>query len=234
MSRHRVGQYPYGIATSRPPVMTVPSTDAGRAGAVQTKASVSPIFPIVPIAAAVRMPIVGTIGIPQIADGAAPLADDTQLDSRLTITAPQATVAPVHVWEVTIIRRASSSTGAHVVGRVTFAAPDADGARRLAEAALTERRAEARRSGESSVWSLGTLHPLDPGAPGTGRYRVTFTLWESREDRFERRIVHEMELWATNATTARHIAQLNVQSLAHYIGAWRIQGVARIIDDDLA
>jgi hypothetical protein len=152
----------------------------------------------------------------------------------VTITARQATAAPIHVWEVTIIRRASSSTGAHVVGRITFAAPDADAARRLAEAALTERRAEARRSGDSSIWSLGTLQPLDPGAPGTGRYRVTFTLWEPREDRFERRTVHDMELWATNATTARQIAQLNVQSLPQYIGAWRIQGVARIIDDDLA
>lgn len=152
----------------------------------------------------------------------------------MTITARQATAAPIHVWEVTIIRRASSSTGAHVVGRITFAAPDADAARRLAEAALTERRAEARRSGDSSIWSLGTLQPLDPGAPGTGRYRVTFTLWESCEDRFERRTVHAMELWATNATTARQIAQLNVQSLPQYIGAWRIQRVARIIDDDLA
>jgi hypothetical protein len=234
MSRHPVGQYPYGIATLRLPVMTVPSTDTGTAGTIQTKALVSPISPIAPIATAVRMPIFGTIVIPQNTDRAAPRADDTHLNSPMAISAPQATVAPVHVWEVTIIRRASISTGAHVVGRITFAAPDADGARRLAEAALTERRAEARRSGDSSVWSLGTLHPLEPGAPGTGRYRVTFTLWESREDRFERRIVHEMELWATNATTARHIAQLNVQSLAQYIGAWRIQGVARIVDDDPA
>jgi len=136
------------------------------------------------------------------------------------------------VWAVTIVRRASSSASAHVAGRITFAAPDADAARRLAEAALTERREESRRARSSSVWSLGTLQPLDPGAPGTGRYRVIFTLWEPREDRFARRIVHDMELWATSATTARHIAQLNAQSLPEYIGAWRIQGVARIFDDD--
>jgi hypothetical protein len=105
--------------------------------------------------------------------------------------------------------------------------------RLLAEAALTERREESRRTGDSSLWSLGTLRPLDPGAPGTRRYRVIFTLWESREDRFERRTVQEMELWATNATTARRIAQLNVQSLPAYIPAWRIQGVERIIDNDL-
>jgi len=209
-------------------VTEAPPTDTGTAGTVQTSTSVSPV------ATAVRRTIAGTIGITQSIDGAVPPTGDTQLNQRVTVTAPQETVAPVHVWEVTILRRASSSTGAHVVGRITFAAPDADAARRLAEVALTERRAEARRSGDSSVWSLGTLHPLDPGAPGTGRYRVTFTLWESREDRFERRTVHEMELWATAATTARHIAQLNVQSLPQYIGAWRIQGVVRIIDEDLA
>lgn len=164
-------------------------------------------------------------------DGTSPPSGDTLLNQQVTITAPQATVAPVHVWAVTIIRRASSSTGAHVVGRITFAAPDADSARRLAEAALTERRSEPGRRSDASVWSLGTLTPLDPGAPGTGRFRVTFTLWESRGDRFERRTVHDIELWATNATTARHIAQLSVQSLPQYIGAWRIHSVTRIIDD---
>jgi hypothetical protein len=151
----------------------------------------------------------------------------------VTIAAQQATTAPVHAWEVTILRRASSSAGAHVAGRITFVASDAYAARRLAEAALTERREESGRRGGSSVWSLGTLRPLDSGAPGTGRYRVIFTLWESREDRFECRTVHDMELWATSATTARHIAQLNVQSLPHYIGAWRVQGVAQIIDEDV-
>ncbi len=228
MTRYPVGQNPYWMATTRLPVTAVASTDTGTAGAVEANTSVSPV------AAAVRTPLAGTIGITQSTDGVALPTGDARLDSRLTITAPLATAPPIHVWEVTIIRRASSSTGAHVVGRITFAAPNADAARRLAEVALTERRAEARRSGDSTVWSLGTLHPLDPGAPGTGRYRVTFSLWESREDRFERRTVHAMELWATNATTARQIAQLNVQSLPQYIGAWRIQGVARIIDEDPA
>jgi hypothetical protein len=226
MSRHRVGQNPYGIATTTLPVTKVPPTDTRTASTVQTSTSVSPV------ATAVRTPIAGTIGITQKIDGAPPASGYTLLNQRVTVTAGQATVAPIHVWEVTIIRRASSSTGAHVAGRITFAAPDADAARRFAEAALVERRAERRRSGDASVWSLGTLQPLDPGAPGTRRYRVTFTLWESRGDRFERRTVHDMVLWATDATTARHTAQLNVQSLPQYIGAWRIQGVARIIDED--
>ncbi len=228
MSRHPVSQNPYGIATTMLPVTKAPSTDTGTAGTVQARTSISPV------ATAVRTPNAGTIGIAQNIDGAPPPSGDTPLKQRMTIAARQATDAPVHVWEVTIIRRASNSTAAHVVGRITFAAPDADAARCLAQAALTKRRAEPRRSGDSSVWSLGTLQPLDPGAPGTGRYRVTFTLWESREDRFERRTVHDMELWATDATTARHTAQLNVQSLPQYIGAWRIHGVARIIEEDAA
>ncbi len=223
MSRHPVGQNPYGNATTRPPVTTAPPTDTG-----------TPSTSVWPIAPAVRMPIAGSIGIKRAMDGAPPPSGPTLLNQPVTITAPQPTVPPVHAWAVTVIRRASTSTGAHVVGRITFAAPDADAARRLAEAALTERRAQPACSSDSSVWSLGALTPLDAGAPGTGRYRVTFTLWESREDRFERRTVHDMELWATDATTARHIAQLSVQSLPQYIGAWRIQGVARISDESPA
>jgi len=226
MSRHPDGQNPFGIATTRLPVTKAPPANAGAAS--------TSLRPIAAVVTADRMPIAGSIGIKRNIDGAQPPSGDALLDPQVTIATPQATEAPVHAWAVTIIRRASRSTGAHVVGRITFAAPDADAAGRLAEAALTERRTEPRRSGDSSVWSLGTLQPLDPGAPGTGRYRVTFTLWESRDDRFERRTVHDMELWATDATTARHIAQLNVQSLPQYIGAWRIQGVARISDESVA
>jgi hypothetical protein len=231
MSTHSVGQGPHGIATSRLPVGKAAPPGAGRADAIQRSRSVSPIAPIAPAA---RTPIAEMLGTTQTIDGAPPPSGYTALNQHMTGTARQATVAPVHVWQVTIMRRASSSTGAHVVGRITFAAPDAAAARRLAEAALTKRRAEPRRSCDASVWSLGPLQPLDAGAPGTGRYRITFTLWESREDRFERRTVHDMELWATDATTARQTAQLNVQSLPQYIGAWRIQGVARIFDEDQA
>lgn len=226
MSRHPVGHDPDGIATTSPPGPKAPPTD--------TETTSTSVWPIAPIATAVRTPIAGSIGITRNVDGAPPPTGDTLLNQQVTITAPQATLAPVHVWAVTIIRRPSRSTGAHVVGRITFAAPDADAARRRAEAALIERRAESARNRDPSVWSLGTLQPLDPGAPGTGRYRVTFTLWESREDRFERRTVHDMALWATDATAARHIAQFSVQSLPQYIGAWRIQGVARIMDENLA
>ena len=38
------------------------------------------------------------------------------------------------------------------------------------------------------------LRPLTPRAPGTHRYLVTFSQWESQEDRFERRDVHVLEV----------------------------------------
>jgi hypothetical protein len=226
MSRHSVGQNPDGIATTSLRATTAPPRD--------TETASASVWLIAPIATVVPPPIAGLIGNTRSVDGAPPPSGDALVDQQVAIAARQATLAPVHAWAVTIIRRASRSTGAHVVGRITFAAPDAAAARRVAEAALLARRAEPARQPDSSVWSLGTLQPLDPGAPGTGRYRVTFCLWEAREDRFERRTVHDMEIWATDATTARHIAQLDVQSLPQYIGAWRIQCVARIIDGDLA
>jgi hypothetical protein len=100
-------------------------------------------------------------------------------------------------------------------------AADARHARRAAQEALRE------RSSESERWSLGVLRPLTPMAPGTSRYRITFALWESHEDRFVRRDVHELEVWATDAASARRIAQQEVQEVPGYEPVWRIRQVVR-------
>ena len=141
--------------------------------------------------------------------------------------------AAVPAWEVTLLRRAAGSSRARVAGRLVIDAPDLDQARRLAERALTHRREETRSAGEGSEWSLGVLRPLTPRAPGTHRYVVIFALWEAHEDRFARRDVHECEIWAADAASARRLAQQEVQSVPHYRPAWRIRSVARENTPDL-
>jgi hypothetical protein len=104
---------------------------------------------------------------------------------------------------------------------VVLEAPDLDGARAAAEAELEERRSDESR------WSLGLLRPLTPMAPGTHRYRATFALWEDGQDRFVRRDMHVLEVWATDAQNARRLAQQEVQAVPGYEPAWRIRQVAR-------
>ena len=101
-------------------------------------------------------------------------------------------------------------------------APDLAQAQEAAEAALEERRSDESR------WSLGVLRPLTPMAPGTHRYRATFALWEAGEDRFVRRDVHHLEVWAADAQSARRLAQQEVRGVAGYEPAWRIRQVARV------
>lgn len=101
-------------------------------------------------------------------------------------------------------------------------APDLAGARLAAEAALEERRSDESR------WTLGVLRPLTPMAPGTHRYRATFALWEAGEDRFVRRDVHHLEVWAADAQSARRLAQQEIRQVVGYEPAWRIRQVARV------
>lgn len=103
-------------------------------------------------------------------------------------------------------------------------APDLASAQRAAQAALDARRCDESR------WSLGVLRPLTPKAPGTYRYRATFALWEAGEDRFVRRDVHDIDVWAADAQSARRLAQQAVRHVDGYAPAWRIRRVARIID----
>jgi len=105
---------------------------------------------------------------------------------------------------------------------VVLEAPDLAGAQRAAQAALDERRSDESR------WSLGVLRPLTPMAPGTHRYRATFALWEATEDRFVRRDVHDHEVWAADAQSARRLAQQEIRLVGGYEPSWRIRQVARI------
>jgi hypothetical protein len=111
-----------------------------------------------------------------------------------------------------------------VAGRVVLEAADLAGARRAAEEALRERRSDESR------WSLGVLRPLTPMAPGTHRYHATFSLWEAGEDRFVRRDVHVLEVWAADAQSARRLAQQEVRGTPGYQPSWRIRRVARVDD----
>jgi hypothetical protein len=115
-----------------------------------------------------------------------------------------------------------------MAGRLVLEAPNLDQARRLAEEELTQRRETTRLSGDRSTWSLGVLRPLTPKAPGTHRYRATFALWEAEADRFTRRDVHTLEIWAVDASSARRTAQQQAQSLADYSPTWRIRSVERL------
>jgi hypothetical protein len=106
------------------------------------------------------------------------------------------------------------------MGRERFQAPDAARARVAAEALL------AARAGEEDCWSLGVLHALTAKAPGTRRYVVTYAAWESAGEHFIRRDVHEQEVWAIDATSARRLASALVQAMPAYRPPWRVTGVA--------
>lgn len=124
--------------------------------------------------------------------------------------------------------RPAGSARPRVGGRIVLEAENLDVARRHAEELLTERRNRSRGTADGTVWSLGVLRPLTARAPGTHRYRVVFARWEPHEDHFERRDVHEMELWAADATSARRQAQHDIQADPDYEPAWRIRGVTRM------
>ena len=113
-----------------------------------------------------------------------------------------------------------------MAARVILAAPDLAGARAAAEAALEERR------GDEARWSLGMLRPLTPRAPGTHRYRAIFSLWEDTEDRFVRRDMYALEVWAADAQSARRLAQQEVRDVAGYQPAWRIRQVVRLSESE--
>lgn len=113
-----------------------------------------------------------------------------------------------------------------MAARVILEAPDLAGARAAAEAALEERR------GDNARWSLGMLRPLTPRAPGTHRYRAVFSLWEATEDRFVRRDMHALEVWAADAQSARRLAQQEVRGIAGYQPSWRIRQVVRVADTE--
>ncbi len=102
-----------------------------------------------------------------------------------------------------------------------FEAPDLKRARVAARTAL-----EARATGEDN-WSLGVLKPLTPKAPGTHCYCVVYAIWEPEGDFFERRDVHEIEVWAADAQDARRLSQADVQDVAGYEPAWRVRTVVR-------
>jgi hypothetical protein len=106
------------------------------------------------------------------------------------------------------------------MGRARFQAPDVTRAREKALAALATRACGQPR------WSLGLLRPLTANAPGTRLYTVTFAAWEALEDRFVRRDVHEHEVWASDATSARRFACNRVQAVPGYRPAWRVRMVA--------
>ncbi len=124
-------------------------------------------------------------------------------------------------WEVTLLRRPPGSGRRRVMGRARFQAPNVARAREKAQAAL------ATRARGQPRWSLGLLRALTPNAPGTRLYTVTFAAWEAREDRFIRRDVHEHEVWASDATSARRCACELVQALSGYRPAWRVRRVAK-------
>jgi hypothetical protein len=124
-------------------------------------------------------------------------------------------------WEFTLLRRLPGAGKPRVAGRFVIQAPTAADARREAMAELAK-----RREGESR-WSLGVLKPLTPQAPGTSPFAVTFAVWEAADDRFVRRDVHTLEVWAEDAGAARRIAQQDIQTAADYNPAWRIRQVVR-------
>jgi hypothetical protein len=124
-------------------------------------------------------------------------------------------------WEFTLLRRLPGAGKARVAGRLVIQAASAADARRAALAELAKRR------DRDSRWSLGVLKPLTPRAPGTSLFDVTFAVWEATDDRFLRRDVHTLEVWAEDAGAARRIAQQDIQTAAEYDPAWRIRQVVR-------
>lgn len=126
-------------------------------------------------------------------------------------------------WEFTLLRRLPGAGKARVAGRFVIQAASAADARREALAELAK-----RREGESR-WSLGVIKPLTPQAPGTSLFSVTFAVWEATDDRFVRRDVHSLEVWAEDAGAARRIAQQDAQAIPEYDPSWRIRQVARSV-----
>jgi hypothetical protein len=122
---------------------------------------------------------------------------------------------------VTLLRRPPGAGRARVAGRVVLEARDLDDARRAAQAALEERAGGEARSSR-------VLRPLTPMAPGTHSYRVTFARWEAAADRFVRRDVHTLDVWAADASSARRMAQQQIQAVPGYEPAWRIRSVTRV------
>jgi hypothetical protein len=129
--------------------------------------------------------------------------------------------ARASTWEITLLRRPPGSGRARVMGRLRFQAPDARRARQAAEAGLA-----ARAHGEPR-WSLGVLRALTADAPGTHAYVVTFAAWEDHGERYRRRDVHELKVWATDASSARRLASEQVQAVPGYLPPWRIRRVSR-------
>lgn len=127
-------------------------------------------------------------------------------------------------WEFTLLRRPPGTHKARVAGRIVIEAPSADDARAQAMSALAERSKDEG----ASVWSLGILKPLTPKAPGTRQFAVTFAVWEATDDRFVRRDVHRLDVWAEDANTARRIAQQDIQSIDGYHPVWRIRAVTAL------
>ncbi len=130
-------------------------------------------------------------------------------------------MASAPAWEITLLRRPPGARRPRVAGRVVFEAPDLKRARVAARTAL-----EARATGEDN-WSLGVLKPLTPKAPGTHCYCVVYAIWEPAGDFFERRDVHEIEVWAADAQDARRLSQADVQDVTGYQPAWRVRTVTR-------
>lgn len=125
---------------------------------------------------------------------------------------------------MTLLRRPGGTQRPRVAARIILEAPDLAGARAAAEAAL-----EARSGGEGR-WSLGVLRPLTPRAPGTHRYRAVFSTWQDTDDRFVRRDMHTLEIWAADAQSARRMAQQEIRQVADYEPSWRIRKVVRTED----
>lgn len=131
-------------------------------------------------------------------------------------------MTPFPSWEITLLRRPPGARRPRVAGRVVFEAPDLARARRTAAKALAD-----RASGEDK-WSLGVLKPLTPKAPGTHRYRVVYAVWEAEGAFFERRDVHEIEVWAADAQDARHLSRFDIQDVDGFQPAWRVRHVVRV------
>lgn len=126
-------------------------------------------------------------------------------------------------WEFTLLRRLPGTHKARVAGRIVIEAPSATDARQLALRELADRAVS-----DAAAWSLGVLKPLTPKAPGTHLFAVTFAVWEATDDRFVRRDVHRLDVWAEDATNARRIAQQDIQLIGGYQPAWRIRAVAGV------
>lgn len=133
-------------------------------------------------------------------------------------TSPSAAELPS--WEATLLRRVGGARP-KVAGRIRFDAAN------LAAATRAIEREIAKRCESGDGWSLGLLKPLTPNAPGTHRYRVVFAVWEADGDRFLRHDVHEIDVWAADAGTARRIAHQEIQGVSAYQPAWRIRRVRR-------